>query len=232
MKKYAFFCAVFAAFTLVISSAIAVAALKPGDQLVYTLSTSMSHGGQSINSKVTVNVDRVDKDGSAHANVSLDTPHMSSFKAEATITRFGEIVAKAADMTTMTGFSPPMNQKAAQAIADKQMALGAPSMLQMNLSALNAVAGAVARHKNLKIGDSWQAAGPGIVGDQISYKVTGRDQHLGHDSYVIALQSLPGASSTVTGTGYYDAAAHLVVAVHCEMNTPQGSQIADDALAQ
>jgi len=58
----------------------------------------------------------------------------------------------------------------------KQMStVAAPGTLLMTVSAINAVAGAVGHRKNVKIGDSWQAPGPSLIGDQISYKITGRE---------------------------------------------------------
>src|SRR5437868_8463335 len=94
MKKHAITCAAFAVLAFIIAGAAASAALKAGDQLVYTVHMSQAHNGPSVDSKLTLNVDRADKDGTAHANVALDSLHMPSLKAEATVSRSGEIVAK------------------------------------------------------------------------------------------------------------------------------------------
>lgn len=229
MNRLVFLCVALAAF--VIAGATASAALKVGDQLVYTVKTTQAAGGPGMDAKVTINVDRIETDGSAHANATIDMSHMPSAKVEATISRFGEIVGKS-DVQPATGFQMPLTPAAGKKLYEKQMAAAAPGMLQMNVMAINAIASAVARHKTLKAGASWQAPGPGSMVDDITYKVTGREQHLGRDSYVIALQSPPGASSTTTGTAYYDPAAHVVVALHCEMKMSQGNQVVDAELAQ
>jgi len=235
MRNNVLFCAAFAAVALVLSGAPATAQQRSaGDKIVY--SVQMSNGGnakQAMTSKVTVNIDKVNADGTAHANVVVDggggSAHMPQMKSEATITKAGEIIAKTPSELPKAGF--PVTQAAAEKVMNAQMAAAGPGMLEMNLRSFNGFAAAVGARKQLKIGDTWRAPSPSDSRETVVYKVTGREQHLGHDAFVITLQSTPDASTKVSAQGYYDDAAHLVVGLHYEEQAQMGTTVTDVALA-
>lgn len=195
---------------------------QTGDRFVYTMQMGMGTM-PGMKSEMTVKIDRVDPDGSAHANVSLSSPHASDTTFEATLSPAGEIIPPKLDTTkkpTM-GMSPS---------AQKELAGNyAAQMIAMNLRGFNALAAACAAHGALHANDSWHATTTDAMQTVVSYKVTGTKEVAGHQGFVVAMQSDPGAMMGFSGEGYYDPAAHLVLGVHTEMSGggPGQSQVTE-----
>jgi len=203
---------------------------KAGDRLSYTIHMTgqggqMGTGGPGTNGKLTLTLDRVETDGSAHATAALDAPGMpgAGTAFEVTISRVGEILPKA----DPGALKPHMGMSKAE---QKAMAgQAAAMMLQMNMRAFNAFASACASRGALHVGESWHAA---MDGSEVNYVVTGREQRLGRDAFAVRMTGAAGAPMAVTGQGYYDPASHLVVSVHAEtkMADAPETQIIDVAL--
>jgi hypothetical protein len=204
---------------------------KAGDRLAYTIHMTgqggkMGTGGPGTNGKLTLTLDRIEADGSAHATAALDTPGMpgagSAF--EVMISRAGEILPKADP-----GALKPhmfMSKAEQQAMAGQAAAM----MLQMNLRPFNAFAAACASRGALHVGESWHAPTDGA---DMKYTVTGREQRLGREAFAVRMTSAAGAQLAVTGQGYYDPEAHLVVSVRTETKMGDGpeAQIVEVAFA-
>lgn len=206
---------------------------KAGDRIAYTLHMTGQGGGMGSGSgmgmdgKITLALDRIDTDGSAHASVTVDSGQMTAMSKspfEATLSPKGEIVIA----TDANALRPKMQMSKAEGKA--MAAQGVALMVSMNLHAFNAFAAACGARKNLRVGDSWHGMTDGA---DVTYKVAGREQHLGHDAFLIRMEPAPGAGVNLSGLGYYDASAHLVVSIHTESKMPGSpeTQINDIALA-
>lgn len=229
MNRLAVLCAALIAFVTLLPPAHASAdQRKVGDRIVYDMQMGLN-AQQTMKNTLTVTIDRVDGDGSAHALVTIDAAHQPQLKTEATVSPAGEILAKTdTAMPKLPGLIVTPAQ--AKAMQQQEMAVAATSTITMNLRTFNAFAAATAGRKKLKVGDTFKASGGGYGGGQVTYKVTGREQHLGHDSFAVSIQSAPGAMESVSGQGYYDPAAHLVVAFHADQTMQQGTQVFDITL--
>lgn len=231
MKRLAILCVALITLATILPPGHASAQQRnSGDRIVYATQMG-ANPQQTIKNTVTLTIDRTDKDGSAHALLTIDAPHMPQFKGEATVSPVGEILTKT--NAAMPDIPKIGQEKAAsKKMYEQEMAVAGGGMVTMYFRSFNAFAAAVGNRKKLKAGDTFKAAGFG-PGDQITYKVTGREQHLGHDSFVVTMQSAPGAMVAISGQGYYDAAAHLVVALHTdESMQQQGAQSLDITLSQ
>jgi hypothetical protein len=193
---------------------------KPGNRITYVLGVpAQGAGGRTgtIN-QVTLSlaIDRIDTDGSAHAIMSMTAPNIPkgitpSF--EASLTPAGAIVTK-----INPNIKPHVGMSDAEAMALAENA--SAQAIGQNLQVFNAFADTCSARGGLKIGDSWDAhvdfPAPAIV----HYAVTGQQPKNGHDSFVITMQSATGSQGVLSGQGYYDPSVHLVSALHYELKSP------------
>lgn len=213
---------------VLMSGAVNAQERKIGDLLTYDFESSgqgaRMGAGKGTGMTLVLAVDRINPDGSAHANGSFQVAGMPKGMVppiDTTISPSGAIVTKQIpNVHPHYGWSTQEQL----AVASNQMVLGLQNQLAM--VNFNAFADGCAR-RTLHIGDSWESPSERFAGMNLRYKVTGREQHLGHDAFAVSMQS---ADNSMTGQGYYDPAAHLVVAVHSEMTNAKEAAIFDVAL--
>ena len=194
---------------------------KAGDVIVYnvTMSAQGSGMGQGSGGKLTVDIKQVDAEGSAQATVTF-TPTNPAGK----IPSFpGTVSPDGAIHPTVTGFGTPHLGMSAQEIAAASSGVYGV-MVQVMLQQFNALATAAAARGTLHVGDSWQATSNGLISQDLTYKVTGREQHLGRDTFAIHFEGDPGAQGATSGQGYYDVSSHTVVAIQSATQLPGAHQ--------
>jgi hypothetical protein len=200
---------------------------KVGDRIAYDIrmhgGSAGKHGGADRASKMTLVLDRVDADGSAHASTTLEMPNVPGVTSEATISPAGEILQKA-DPGPGLQPHPGMSQAEGMAMAANMMG----QAMAANLGLFNTFAAACATQGNLRVGDSWHATSTNFPPVDLVYTVTGREQRLGHDAVAVSVKSSPDSPGVVSGEGYYDPSTHLVVSFHIEEESPNGGNMAVD----
>jgi hypothetical protein len=175
--------------------------------------------GQGSGGKLTVNVNQVDAEGSAQATLTF-TPTNPAGKIPsfpATISRAGAI-----NPTVASFGAPHVGMSADEIAAATSGTYGV--LVQFMLQQFNAFATATAARGAIHVGDSWHATTDGLVSMDLTYKVTGREQHLGRDTFAIHFESAPGAQGATSGQGYYDVSSYTVVAIHYDMQLSDGHQ--------
>lgn len=185
---------------------------KAGDQLVYTVQMGGGTGAKLMSSDMTVAIDSVDPDGSAHTKISMSMPGAGKTTVEAAMSPAGELITKLGD----TKPSMSMSKSAAAAMSMN-------SMLGIILGPFNGLASGAAAHGALRLNDSWHGTA-GLMPIDLTYKVTGTKEVSGHQATVVSIQSENSGMGQITGEGYYDPAAHLVVGIHSEMKGQAAGQ--------
>ena len=201
---------------------------QAGATIVYDVKMGGQPGLGKGATKLTIKVNSVDADGTAHATIDYapaGTPQNALLPFDATITPAGAIVPKFAPVTT----TPHIGMSKADEVAMAQSSIG--QMIQFTLQPFNAFATSAGTRTGLKIGDSWNAAAGGPFVPALAFVVTGREQHLGRDTFVITFQSAPGATLPLSGQGYYDASGHAVAEVSYKQQSPDGRQTANTDIA-
>jgi hypothetical protein len=196
---------------------------QPGSSIAYDVK-AMGQG----DTKLAIKISGVDADGTAHVTMTFAPPRVPQGSVptlNGTITPAGAILPQ---FSAVTG-TPHMGMSSAEAAAMSQSMIG--QMLQFTLQPFNAFATAAGSRPELKVGESWNAAADGPMVPALAFVVTGREQHLGHDTFVITFQSAPGAALPLSGQGYYDASAHSVVEAAYKQQTPDGQQSSDTDIA-
>ena len=173
--------------------------------------------GHTSKLTITLAIDRIDADGSAHAATSAQMPGMSQgVSFESTITPAGAILAK---------YDP--NKKPHVGMSNAEiMALAANAMAQQvpNIfGGFNAFAASCAQ-RTLKVGDSWTAAGSVMPPLDVVYTVTGRQTQQGHDVFAVSITNVKGSTVPISGQAYYDPSAHLVVGYHTEIKSENSAE--------
>jgi hypothetical protein len=189
---------------------------KTGDRLAYTLSMGGGPKSGSTTSTITLVIDSVAADGSAHAKGTLDAQHMSSVPFEATISAAGEVLLKV-EAAGRPSMMSEAQMKAAAASATMQF-------VAFGFRPFNALAAACAARGTLHVGDSWSAPTSDAPHVVVTYKVTARASQLGHDTFAVTMASAPGSATPISGSGSYDPSARLVVSVHSELADPNSGQ--------
>jgi hypothetical protein len=209
-------------FAVCVTTGLAIAQVrKAGDVIVYNVTVS-AHGsgmGQGSGGKLMVNVNQVDAEGSAQASLTFTPTHPAG-----KIPSFpGTVSPAGAIFPTVTSVGTPhVGMSADEIAAASSGAYGIT--LQFMLQQFDAFATAAAAREALHVGDSWHATTGGLISADTTYKVTGREQHLGRDSFVIQFESAPGAQGSTSGQGYYDASSRTVVAIQYDTQLPGGHQ--------
>ena len=214
------------AFLVAVSMAMAAAAQerKAGDRIAYDFTLGGQGGamgaGMNANMRLTLLIERIDQDGSAHGKLSIESqmlPANADVAPDATISPTGALLTK---------YDP--NLRVRNTMSNEDVAAlssnAAAQMLQteLSMSNFNTFADACGQ-RALHVGDSWDATSmtPPVT---LHYTVTGREQKLGHDAFVVSIQSAPNPLGSISGRGYYDAASHTVVALHSEMHSSAQNQ--------
>lgn len=174
------------------------------------------------------NIDRIDADGSAHANVTTQMPHVpggDSPTFEATLMPSGAIVPKY-DPNMRPHFS--LSKSYMRSLSGNSFAQ--QLTMQLGMVNFNALADECSKRK-LRIGQTWQATSTGMMPASVRFTVTGRQQQAGRDVFVVSMETGSGGMGATTGQGYYDPVAHLVVGLHSTMAGPGGQgQVTDITL--
>jgi hypothetical protein len=189
---------------------------KTGDRLAYTLSMGGGPKSGSTTSTITLVIDSVAADGSAHAKGTLDAQHVSSIPFEATISAAGEVLTKVEPMGRPSVTSKAQMTAAAASAMTQFVAFG--------FRPFNALAAACAARGTLHVGDSWSSPTSDAPHVTVTYNVTARANHLGHDAFAVTMASAPGSAIPISGSGYYDPSARLVVGVQSEIADPNSGQ--------
>ena len=177
--------------------------------------------GATNTTTLSFNIDRIDPDGSAHANATTKMAHVSSGDSptfEATIMPSGAIVLKY-DPNMRPHFS--LSKSYMRSISGNQMAQ--QLQIEMDMANFNGFAGECSK-RTLRTGMSWQGTTIGMMPTAVRYKVTGRQQQAGHDVFVVSMQTGSGGIGSTSGLGYYDPAARLVVGLHSVMTAAANGQ--------
>lgn len=213
---------------LVLFQAVAAAQTQTEPTFTYKMTAGAGAGTGSMDYSIDVAVKSTNPDGSRPATLTVHAPKMPPIDKKtfsATLTPVGAItVGSTGDMPKH--FNPYNTGQV------KQMAAAANGpMLQMLINPLNVFANGLSMAPSFKNGATWKAHSNETMAD-VTYTVTGHENRNGHDTAVITMTS--SSSPSVTGQGRYDPAAHLVVAVHCEIRqTPDAkqAQVLDAAMA-
>lgn len=213
--------------SLVLSQAICAAQSAP-PSFVYKITMGAGPGSGSMDYTMDVAIKSTNPDGSRAVSLTIHgskMPMINNKTMDATLTPFGAIAVGS------TGEMPKsMNPYSIAQQKQMMQAAGGP-MLQMMLNPLNAFAGGLSSAPSFKNGATWHADSSEVM-TEITYTVTGHEVRNGRDTAVITMKSAAGGPS-VTGQGNYDPAAHLVIAVHCEIRqtaTDKQGQILDVAM--
>jgi hypothetical protein len=187
--------------------------------------------GRDTGMTLVLDIDRVDADGSSHAKASLQgalIPKKLNVTFEGTIAASGAINLK---------FDPNLQPQVGES-RERAESLGtnaAAYMMQQELSMsnFNAFADGCAQHE-LSTGATWSAPMDMPPGVDVRYSVTGREQRVGRDVFAVTMQSEQNPMGSLSGVGYYDPVAHLVVTLHAELKSTnyKSSMTTDISLAQ
>jgi hypothetical protein len=179
---------------------------------VYKVTMSAGAGTGSMDYTMDVAIKSTNPNGSRAARLTVHAPKMPPLDnktMDATLTPFGAItIGSTGEM--------PKNMNPYSIAQQKQMAAASTGpMMQMMITPFNAFANGLAKAPSFNTGAKWQASSNETMTD-VTYTVAGHEQRNGRDTAVITMKSPPYGPS-VSGQGYYDPAAHLVMAVHCEI---------------
>jgi hypothetical protein len=182
----------------------------PGQSLQYKI-TQGAAKGPSQDYTLNISIASTDPDGTKHGTVVIDAPFkQKSNPTDVTVSPAGAVNVKM-DMNP-PGFHMFMS-KAEQQNAQSQ---GVVSSIMMAMSTFNQVATACGQQKALKPGATWNSsAGSNFIATELTFTAKGMEQHGGRNTMHVTFQNASTtAQMQITGEGYYDPAAHLVVSTH------------------
>ncbi|MBV8636827.1 MAG: hypothetical protein JO322_02010 [Candidatus Eremiobacteraeota bacterium] len=211
---------------LLLTSAVAAQQQPAAQTIVYSATMNgqggrMGSGGQTIAFTLNVAIKSVDPDGTRHATIAMQAqgmPGVDKAPEDATMTPAGAILPK----DTAVG-KPHANMTEAESYALAATGIGA--MLSMQLRPFNSFAETCAKQKALVAGMSWHADSQiGNAPVDTIYTVKGTEQKAGHNATLVTLQDASSGGAELKGQGYYDPVAHLVVAIHYELHSPNSPE--------
>lgn len=189
--------------------------------LQYKISTGAQ--GAKATSDVTLNiaVTATDADGTRHGKVIIDVPHAPKMDPiDVTVSPAGALLIKQPDK------APSFHMFMSKADQSAAAASGYVVMANMSLSPFNQLAAACAQQKSFQPGASWHSsAGATMMAADLAYTVKGMEQRGGRNTVHVTFQNVSSsAPMQITGEGFYDPAAHLVVSTHFVQSQPGSTQ--------
>lgn len=212
--------------SLIFAGAIALAQQPQAQNFVYNLKLG-SGAGSGMDLSMAFAIQSTAADGTRQATVLVNAPKMPPLNGK----KMGAAISPAGAITIASTGDIAKHYSPTQAKAMSEAAMS--PMVQMMIDPLNTFALACASAPSLKVGTSWHSFWNEGQTD-VNYTVTGREQRAGRDTAVVTISTPGGGGATLTGTGNYDPAAHMVVSLHSEIRqsaTGPAGQVTDVTLA-
>ena len=243
-----------AAIVFLLASGVAAHAegRKAGDSLTYecsvlqkmpmppnmpaALAKLMGSGNKPQTFTISVAIDRVDANGSAHATIATHFAKRSGpagmslgsdASFEGNVLPDGQIVPTFDADALMAASQPASTTGAKQAStpSPEQTTNKAAYTLWEELSLFNDIALGAGKRARFKDGDVWRVIIADKGNEMVNFSNTGKQSYRGHDVValaVTAVQATRQGSRRSNGTAYYDPQQNVLVGLHSETDQDMG----------